>query len=75
MKDARILPAIVKNRRLKIYICITLSLTDILINKLYNADVLAKYITLSKFDRLRAAIKGLWLAAITKHKTLTDKGL
>ncbi len=75
LKDACILPAIVKSRRIKIYLSIILSLTDILINKLYNADVLAEHITLSKSDRIRAIIKGLWLALTTKHKTLTNQGL
>lgn len=75
LKDARILPAILRNRRLKTYICITLSLTDILIKKLYHGDVLATKIKLTLRDRLLAVIQGIFYALTTTRKTLTNKGL
>lgn len=75
LKDAEILPAIVKSLRLRIYICITLKLTKILINKLYNGDVLAEKISLSGYDRIRAAVSGLAQALTTRRRTLSNKGL
>lgn len=74
LKDARVLPSIVKNKRLKLYLCITLSLTDILLNKLYNNDVLMYKVKLSKVDWIKAFIIGLYTMIKTKHKTLTIEG-
>lgn len=74
LKDARVLPSIVKNKRLRLYLCITLSLTDILLNKLYNNDVLLYKVKLSKIDWIKAFIVGLFTMITTKHKTLTIEG-
>jgi squalene synthase HpnC len=74
LKDARVLPSIVKNKRLKLYLCITLSLTDILLNKLYNNDVLMYKVKLSKVDWIKAFIIGLYTMIKTKRKTLTIEG-
>lgn len=75
LKDAEILPAIIKNMRLKIYICITLNLSKILINKLYNNDILEKKICLTKTDWLLAVMKGTCKGLFIKRKTLANKGL
>lgn len=75
LKDARILPAIIKNRRLKIYVCITLALTDILINKLYHTDILAVKVRLSAIDKISAVFTGVYKAMTTRRKTLTNEGL
>ena len=73
LKDAEVLPAIVKSLRLRLYVCVTLKLTNILIKKLYNADVLKDRIGLSVFDWIVAAIWGCGRALMTKRKTLADK--
>ena len=75
LKDAEILPTIIKNMRLKIYICITLSLSKILINKLYNHDILEKKVCLTKTDWLLAMIKGICKGLFIKRKTLANEGL
>ena len=75
LKDARVLPSIVKSKRLKFYICIVLALTDILINKLYNKDVIVEKITLSKLDWAKAISIGCYKTLTTKRKTLTNEGL
>ena len=75
LKDARILPSIIKNRRLNFYICVTISLTDILINKLYNKDVMSDKVVLSKVDWLKAGCIGLYKTLTTKRKTLANESL
>ena len=74
LKDAEILPAIIKNIRLRIYVCITIILSKILINKLYNLDILNKNVCLTKTDWFVAFVKGIWKGLFIKRKTLTDKG-
>ena len=71
LEDAKILPAIVKNIRLRIYICVVLTLTNILIKKLYNKDVLATQIKLSKTERIYATVYGSFKALVVKEKTLS----
>lgn len=71
LKDAEILPHIVKNWQLRIYLCVVMVLTNILIKKLYNGDVLAARIKLTKFDRLRALFIGFCKALFAKRKTLS----
>lgn len=75
LDDASILPAITKNIRLKVYICITLCLTYRLIAKLKKYDILESKVKLSKCDWLIASFNGLIKAITTKKKTLTNKGL
>jgi len=74
LKDADILPAIIDNIRLRIYVCVTIVLSKILINKLYNVDILDKNICLTKADWFIAFITGIWKGLFVKRKTLTDKG-
>lgn len=74
LKDADILPAIIENIRLRIYVCVTIVLSKILINKLYNVDILDKNICLTKADWFIAFITGIWKGLFVKRKTLTDKG-
>lgn len=75
LKDARVLPSIVKSKRLKFYICIVLALTDILINKLYNKDAMESKIALSKLDWAKAVCIGFYKVLIIRHKTLTNERL
>ena len=74
LKDARVLPSITKNRRLKLYVCITLALTDILLDKLYHNDIMVRKVRLSRSDWIKACIIGLYRTITTKHKTLTTEG-
>ncbi|MBR1604745.1 MAG: squalene/phytoene synthase family protein [Alphaproteobacteria bacterium] len=71
LKDAEILPTIVKSMRLRIYLCVVLALTNILIKKLYNSDVLASPVKLSKYDWVQATFIGLKKALLLKQKTLS----
>lgn len=75
MKDAEILPAIVKSRRLRLEICIINSLTNIMVKKIEHGDVLAKEIKLSKTDWLKGTLAGLTKGMLVRPKTLTNKGL
>lgn len=75
LQDAEILPAIVKSRRLRMEICIIFSLTNIMVKKIDNGDVLAQEIKLSKFDWLKATLSGLAKGMLIRPKTLTNKGL
>lgn len=75
IKEAEILPKIIKSRRLKMEIGIILSLTNIMVQRIEKGDVLQSEIKLSKFDWLRASIIGIVKGFFTKNKTLTTKGL
>lgn len=75
LKDAEILPSIIKNMRLRIYVCITIFLSKILIKKLYHTDILVNKVQLTKLDWVVAIIKGTLHGLFTKPKTLTNKGL
>ena len=75
LKDAEILPCIVKNLRLRLVLCVIFSLTNIMINKLESGDVLASQIKLSKFDWIRAVFLGVGKGLFIRRKTLTKKGL
>ena len=74
LKDAEVLTQIVVSRRLKIEICIILSLTTLLIKKIRKGDVLAQEIRLSKTDWSKAVLCGLWQSLWIRRKTLTNKG-
>ena len=74
LKDARILPSIVKSKRLKLYVCITLVLTDILLDKLYHRDIMVEKVCLSKLDWIKACFVGLYQTITTRSKTLTTEG-
>ena len=75
IKEAEILPSIVKSRRLRMELGVILSLTVIMVKKLEKGDVLAKEIKFSKFDWIAAAVRGIAKGLFTKTKTLTTKGL
>lgn len=75
LKDAEILPCIVKSLRLRLVLCVIFSLTNIMIYKLLNGDVLASQIKLNKFDWARAVLLGVGKGLFIRRKTLTNKGL
>lgn len=75
LKDAEILPAIVKNRRLRLEICVIFSLTNIMVKKILTGDVLAREIKLSKWDWVKATVTGICTGLLIRHKTLTYEGL
>lgn len=75
MKDAEVLPQIVKSVRLRVYICVTIALTNLLIKKLYNDDVLSSKIRLTKADKLKGLARGVCRAMVVRRKTLSNKGL
>lgn len=63
LRDASVLPALVKSKRLKIQIGIILSLTNSMLKKIDNTDVLIKHVRLNVWDWIKAltagALKGL----------------
>lgn len=69
LKDAEILPAIVKSRRLKIELGIIFSLTNCMIDKLERGDILAAEIKLSKWDWIKSAITGGLRGLFTRKRT------
>ena len=75
LKDAEILPCIVKNLRLRLVLCVIFSLTNIMIYKILKGDVLASQIKLNKFDWARAVLLGIGKGLFIRRKTLTNKGL
>ena len=58
LKDAELLPSIVKNKRLKIELGIILSLTNCMIKKLQKNDILSQEIKLSRTDWIKSSIIG-----------------
>ncbi|MBP3347090.1 MAG: squalene/phytoene synthase family protein [Alphaproteobacteria bacterium] len=68
LKDAALLPAITRSLRLRMQICVILSLTNIMLKKLNKKDVLQKNVKLSKIDWMRAVIGGVFRALFTKTK-------
>jgi squalene synthase HpnC len=68
LKDAALLPAITRSLRLRMQICVILSLTNIMLKKLNKKDVLQKNVRLSKIDWMRAVIGGVFRALFTKTK-------
>ena len=75
MEDAAILPSIVRNLRLRLEICVIFSLTNIMVKKILKGDVLTDTIRLNKRDWFCATIGGICRGLLTRHKTLTNKGL
>lgn len=75
MKDATVLTQIVKSVRLRVYICVTITLTNLLIKKLYNGDVLSAKIRLTTSDKVKGALLGTFRALVIRRKTLSNKGL
>lgn len=73
LEDARILPSIIKSFRLRIYICMVLNLSDLLIKKLYHIDVLSAKVRLSAFDWFKAGVSAFFQALLTKRKTLSKE--
>lgn len=71
LKDAEILPSIIKNDGLRAQFCILLSLTNILYHKLQGKDVLRKKIKISKFDRLNALITGILEGLFTPYQEVS----
>ena len=75
MEDAAILPSIVRNLRLRLEICVIFSLTNIMLKKILKGVVLADTVRLNKRDWFCATIGGICRGLLTRHKTLTNKGL
>lgn len=74
VKEAEILPSILKSRGLKMEIGVILSLTNIMIQKLDKADVLTNEVKLSGIDWIRSVVFGAAKGFFTRPKTLTTKG-
>lgn len=70
LKDAEILPAIVRNRRLKAEISVILSLTNSMLKKIDKGDVLSRKIKLSRWDWVKAFIFGFTRGFLCKTKTI-----
>ena len=59
MKEGAVLPHLVKSRRLRYQLCIILSLTNLMLNKINKGDVLSKEIRLSKWNWLYGVCRGI----------------
>lgn len=68
LEDVKPLPAIIKSLRLRIQVCIILSLTNIMLKKFSKSDILQKNIKLSKIDWIRAIIAGIFKGLFTRAK-------
>ncbi|MDD4556856.1 MAG: squalene/phytoene synthase family protein [Alphaproteobacteria bacterium] len=75
LQDAKILPSIIKNNRLRIQFCTLLSLSHILYDKIAGKDFLKKDIKISKFNHLNALITGIFEGTFTSYKELSVKRL
>ena len=75
LQDAAVLPSILQSRRLKVYICVTLALTKILIRKMQHTDILKQKVKLTFIDKVAGTIKGIIASVVIRRKTLTYKGL
>lgn len=75
IKDARILPAIIKNQMLRMQFCMILSSTNILYGKISKTDVLKKKVTLTKFDLFDSYLTGIVEGIFTSYKSVSTKGL
>ncbi len=69
LKDAKILLSLIKNFRLKIELGVIFSLTNIMIKKMYESDIIAQKQKLSRFDWMRAVVCGMCLAFVTRKKS------
>lgn len=70
LKDAELLPSIVKNKRLKIELGIILSLTNCMIKKLQKNDILSQEIKLSRTDWIKSSIIGGMRGLFTRKRTV-----
>lgn len=75
IKEANVLPSIVKSRRLRMEIGVILSLTNSMVKILEKDDILSYEVKLSKTDWIKAFINGILKGFFTKPETLTTKGL
>lgn len=75
LKEAEILPRIVKSTVLRIEIYVIIYLTKIMIYKLKKRDFLAERIELSRTDRIVSLIKGIAMGLAARRRTLSTKGL
>lgn len=75
LKDANILPSIIKDTRLRMQFCIIISTVNILFHKIKNSDVLAKNVKLTKFDFANSYITGIIEGMFTSYKDTGTKGL
>lgn len=73
VKEGSLLPAIIKSLSLRIEVCVILSLTNIMIKKIKNGDVLQKHIKLSGRDWLKALCSGFVRGIFCKKKSLSAK--
>ena len=69
LKDAKILLSLIKNFRLKIELGVIFSLTNIMIKKMYESDIIAQKQKLSRFDWMWAVVCGMCLAFVTRKKS------
>lgn len=66
LRDASVLPALVKNIRLKIQIGIILSLTNFMLQKIEKADILVTHVRLNAWDWTKALIAGALKGLVCK---------
>jgi phytoene/squalene synthetase len=58
LKEAEKLPQQIKSRRLRTQVCIIISLTNIMLKRIENGDILAEEIKLTNWDRFFAVVSG-----------------
>ena len=68
IKEGAILPSLIRNRRLRYQVCIILSLTNIMLQKIKRGDVLRHEIRLSRVDWLRGVIGGVCRGFFTRRR-------
>ncbi len=73
VKEGALLTQLIKDRNLRIEVCIILSLTNIMIKKIIKYDVMATEVKLSKFDWLRGTLCGIYKGITAKVKTLPNE--
>ena len=65
--DTKILPALIKNFRLRFEVCVILSLTNFVVQRTIKTDVLQNPPYPRRIDWIRALFKGLWQAVFCKY--------
>lgn len=73
LKDAEILPSIIKSTRVRIQFCIIIATAHQLLRKISYTDVLKKKVEINIFDRINIIITGVVEGICTSYKSLSIK--
>lgn len=75
LKEAEILPCIIKDVQLRMNVCMTLSAANLLYRKVKKADILKKEVRLTKFDLYNAKLTGMIEGMLTSYRKVCAQGL